>query len=281
MCDELTNADNDRLLAADAVTRRRFGVMTGAAGLSLLLPMPANAMEVAGRNVAITTPDGTADAYFVAPGAGKHPGVLIWPDINGLRPAFEQMATRLAQSGYAVLVVNQFYRSTKAPFESPGDKMPAWRALLTPDAVVSDGKAFTAFLDRQPQVDTKRGLATTGYCMGGPMVVRTAAAVADRVRAGASFHGAALVGSGSDSPHLLAPKLKGGYLFAIAENDDQRAPTDKDVLRKAFADAHVPAEIEVYQGAMHGWCPPDSRVYNPAQAEKAWARMLVLFEKNL
>ncbi|MGK6319438.1 dienelactone hydrolase family protein [Sphingomonas sp. DT-204] len=286
MCDELTADDNSRLLASDVLTRRRFGVMTGAAGLSLLLPLPANAKEVAGRDVTVDTPDGKADAYFVAPTGGKHPGVLIWPDIMGLRPAFRQMADRLAQSGYAVLTVNQFYRSTKAPFLAPGESFdqPAvrerigpWRAKLTSDAVVGDGKAFIAFLDAQPEVDARRGLASTGYCMGGPMVLRTAAAVSDRVRAGASFHGAALVTDASDSPHLLVPRLKGSYLFAIAENDDQRSPTDKDKLREAFTAAKVPAEIEVYAGAMHGWCPPDSRVYNQAQAEKAWARMLALF----
>ena len=290
MCDELTAEDNDRLLASDALTRRRFGVMAGAAGLAALLPAPADAKDVAGRDIVIDTPDGKADAYFVAPTGGKHPGVLVWPDIMGLRPAFRQMADRLAQSGYAVLTVNQFYRSAKAPIFSPGEsfdqpavreRMGPWRAKLTPDAVVSDSKAFTAFLDAQPEIDTKRGLGSTGYCMGGPMVLRTAAAVPNRVRAGASFHGAALVTDAADSPHLLAPRLKGSYLFAIAENDDQRSPTDKDKLREAFAAAKVPAEIEVYAGAMHGWCPPDSRVYNQTQAEKAWSRLLALFGKAL
>jgi len=288
MCDEHTADDNEHYLAA--MSRRQFGVMTGAAGLAMLLPVPADAKPISGRDVSIKTPDGQADAYFVAPATGTHPGVLVWPDIMGLRPAFRQMADRLAQSGYAVLVVNQFYRSTKAPFLGPGESydQPAVRAriapfrdALTPEGTVRDAKSFTAFLDAQPQVDRKRGLATTGYCMGGPMVIRTAAAVSGRIRAGATFHGGGFVTDTPDSPHRLIPALKGSYLIAIAANDDARAPTEKDVLRAAFATAKRPAEIEVYPQTMHGWCPPDSKVYNAVQADRAWGRMLALFETDL
>ncbi|WP_174297069.1 dienelactone hydrolase family protein [Sphingomonas bacterium] len=284
MCDEHTVEENDSL--PGAVSRRRFGAMTGAAGLAMMLPVPADALTIAGRDVSIATPDGRAEAYFVAPAGGKHPGVLIWPDIMGLRPAFRQMADRLAQSGYAVLVVNQFYRSTKAPFLAPGESydQPEVRAkimpfvqALSPEGTTRDAIAFTAFLDEQPQVDTKRGLGVTGYCMGGPMVFRTAAAVAGRVRAGATFHGGGLVTDKLDSPHLLIPAMKARYLIAIAANDDARAPTDKDVLRTSFAAAKLPAEIEVYAGTMHGWCPPDSHVYDAASADRAWGRMLALF----
>ena len=290
MCDEHTAEDNDRFLGIAHPSRRQFGMMTGVAGLMAVLPVPANAAAIKGRDVVIDTPEGKADAFFVAPATGKHPGVLIWPDIMGLRPAFRQMAERLAQSGYAVLVVNQFYRSTKAPFLKPGESFdqPEVRAKimpfvekLTPVGTVSDAKAFTTFLDAQPEVDTKRGLASTGYCMGGPMVFRTVAARVDRYRAGGTFHGGGLVTDKPDSPHLLVPQMKASFLIAIAANDDQRAPTDKDVLKKAFADAKLPAEIEVYQGTMHGWCPPDSRVYNQAQADRAWGRMLALFQKAL
>ncbi|KQR83495.1 dienelactone hydrolase family protein [Sphingomonas sp. Leaf343] len=285
MCDNHTADDNDR-----GPTRRDFGIGMGAASLIALLPSPAGAVPVAGRAVTIRTPDGTADAYFVAPATGRHPAVLIWPDIMGLRPAFEQMARRLAESGYAVLVVNQFYRSVKAPFLKPGesfdqpavrDRIMPWRTALTPEAVTDDGKAFVAWLDTQKQVDTRRGLAVTGYCMGGPMMMRTAAARPDRVKAGASFHGAALVGDAADSPDKLVPTLKGGYLIAIAANDDARSPDDKTRLRQAFAAAKIPAEIEVYEGANHGWCPPDSRAYNQPQAERAWSRQLALFKKQL
>ncbi|KQM73645.1 dienelactone hydrolase family protein [Sphingomonas sp. Leaf20] len=288
MCDEHTADDNAIFLAG--VSRRQFGAMTGAAGLAMLLPAPANAAAIAGRDVTITTADGKADAYFVAPATGRHPGVLVWPDVMGLRPAFRQMADRLAQSGYAVLVVNQFYRSTRSPFLAPGESydQPAVRAriapfreALTPDATVRDAKAFAAFIDAQPQVDRKRGMATTGYCMGGPMVLRTAAAVSNRIRAGATFHGGGFVTDTPDSPHLLIPKTQAQYLIAIAANDDARAPTEKDTLRTAFATARRPAEIEVYAGTMHGWCPPDSKVYDPVQADKAWGRMLALFGRAL
>ena len=284
MCDDHTIEDNERLLGD--VSRRGFGMLTGMAGLAMMLPAPADALTIAGRDVSIATPDGHADAYFVAPSGGRHPGVLVWPDIMGLRPAFRQMADRLAQSGYAVLVVNQFYRSTKAPFLAPGEsyEQPEVRAkimpfvhALSPDGTTRDAIAFIGFLDAQPQVDRTRGLGTTGYCMGGPMVFRTAAAVPGRVRAGATFHGGGLVTDAADSPHLLIPKMKAKYLIAIAANDDARAPTDKDTLRTSFAAAKLPAEIEVYAGTMHGWCPPDSRVYDAQAADRAWGRMLALF----
>ncbi|WP_333573051.1 dienelactone hydrolase family protein [Sphingomonas sp.] len=284
MCDEHTAADNDRV--AGGITRRGFTAAAAATGMLAILPSPANAAAVKGRDVTIKTGDGTADAYFVAPTSGRHPAVLVWPDIMGLRPAFRQMADRLAQSGYAVLTVNQFHRSTKAPFLKPGQSfdqpevramiMP-WREPLTPAAITADAKTFAAFLDAQPEVDVRRGIGSTGYCMGGPFVFRTAAALPGRVRAGGSFHGAGLVADGADSPHKLVPQMQGRYLLAIAENDDARAPTDKETLRSAFAAAKVPAEIEVYAGAMHGWCPPDSRVYNAAQADRAWDRLLKTF----
>jgi carboxymethylenebutenolidase len=233
---------------------------------------------------------GTADAYFVHPVSGKHPGVLIWPDIFGLRPAFQQMATRLAESGYAVLVINPFYRVKRAPTapEHPDFNDPATRNALmslagglTPETAAVDAKAFVAYLDAQPAVDSKKKLATTGYCMGGPFVLRTAALFPDRVGAGATFHGGGLVTDKPDSPHLLIPKMKAHFLIAIAENDDQKQPEAKDTLRDAFAKAHLPAEIEVYAGAQHGWCPPDSQVYNHDQAEKAWGRSLALFKSSL
>lgn len=284
MCDEHTAAENNQ--AMGGLTRRGFTAAAAASGFMAILPSPANAATVKGRDVTIKTADGTADAYFVAPASGKHPAVLVWPDIMGLRPAFRQMADRLAQSGYAVLTVNQFYRSTKAPFLKPGQSfdqpevramiMP-WRDPLTPAAITADAGSFAAFLDAQPEVDRKRGMGSTGYCMGGPFVFRTAAALPGRVRAGGSFHGAGLVTDAADSPHKLVPQLQARYLVAIAENDDARAPDDKNALRSAFGAAKVPAEIEVYAGAMHGWCPPDSRVYNAAQADRAWDRLLKTF----
>jgi carboxymethylenebutenolidase len=226
----------------------------------------------------------------VHPAKGTHPGVLIWPDIFGLRPAFKDMATRLAESGYSVLVINPFYRTKKAPtapdhpdFNDPATRqaLMALAGSLNPDTAVTDAKAFIAFLDSQPSVDKKRKIGTTGYCMGGPFVLRTAAALPDRIGAGATFHGGGLATDKPDSPHLLIPRMKAHFLIAIAENDDQKEPQAKDVLREAFAKAHLPAEIEVYAGTQHGWCPPDSRVYNHDQAEKAWSRLLVLLRGSL
>lgn len=285
MCDELTAADSERFLA-DAMTRRGFGAAAAVAGIGLLLPVPANALAIKGRDVMIKTPDGTADAYFVAPAAGKHPAVLVWPDIFGLRPAFRQMADRLAQSGYAVLTVNQFYRSTKSPFVTPGqgfdqafgEKVGPWRKLLTPEATSRDATAFVAWIDKQREVNTRRGIGSTGYCMGGPMVMLTAAGSPARVRAGATFHGGGLA---ADDMLARIPQMKASYLIAIAANDDARAPGDKDKLRAAFAAAKLPAEIQVYQGTQHGWCPPDSKVYDQAQADRAWEHMLALFARAL
>jgi carboxymethylenebutenolidase len=272
------------------LTRRQFGAMALGAGLVATLPKMAGAAETQGTDVEIKTPDGTADAYFVHPAKGKHPGVLIWPDIFGLRPAFKQMATRLAESGYAVLVINPFYRTKKAPTapENPDFNDPATRqALMTlagtlsPATATTDATAFVAYLDSQAAVDKKRKMGTTGYCMGGPFVFRTAASYPNRIGAGATFHGGGLVSDKPDSPHLLIPEMKAHFLIAIAENDDQRQPDAKDVLRDSFAKAKLPAELEVYVGTQHGWCPTDSHVYNHDAAEKAWSRMLVLFSSSL
>ncbi len=272
------------------LTRRQFGAMALGAGVAAAFPRLANAAETRGSDVDIKTPDGVADAYYVHPAKGKSAGVLIWPDIFGLRPTFKQMATRLAESGYSVLVINPFYRTKRAPTapDHPDFNDPATRqalmslaGTLSPETAMTDAKAFVAFLDAQPSVDRKRKLGTTGYCMGGPFVFRTAASLPDRIGAAATFHGGGLVTDKPDSPHLLIPRMKAHFLIAIAENDDQKQPDAKDVLRGAFAKAHLPAEIEVYAGTQHGWCPPDSPVYNHDQAEKAWSRMLVLFTNSL
>jgi carboxymethylenebutenolidase len=288
--DDLLEDSGDADSDSGRVTRRELGSLAVGTGLTAMLPNVVHAAGVTEREVEIQTPHGTADAYFVSPASGKHPAVLVWTDIFGLRAAFREMGKRLAQSGYAVLVPNPFYRKKKAPVVAEGASFqdPATRETLfgfmrslTPEDVVSDSKAFIAFLDKQASVDRKRKLATSGYCMGGPITMRAAAAFPDRIGAAASFHGGGLVTDKQDSPHLLVPKIKAHYLFAIAENDDQKQPDAKDVLREAFAKSKVPAEIEVYAGAMHGWCPPDSQVYNAAQAEKAWNRMLALFKRAL
>jgi carboxymethylenebutenolidase len=251
----------------------------------LVLPQVANAQAVTETDVTITTPDGTAEAYFVRPATGIAPGVLVWPDIFGLRPAFRQMGKRLAESGYAVVVVNQFYRARKLPIAPNGSDTPVPDLVPLAQALnetthMTDAKAFVTWLDSQPSVAKDKKIGTQGYCMGGPMAFRTAVAMPDRVGAVASFHGAGLVTTQPNSPHLQATKTKARFLIAIASNDDQRSPNDKNVLKETFENAKLPAEIEVYSGA-HGWCPPDSRVYNEADAEKAWARLLALYSKAL
>jgi carboxymethylenebutenolidase len=266
------------------VTRRQFGVLV-AAGACMALPRVANAVPVTESEVNIATPDGTADAYFVHPATGTAPGVVMWPDIFGLRPAFRQMAKRLAESGYSVLVINPFYRVKKAPTAENGGATPIQGLIplmqaLTETTQMTDAKAFVAWLDNQPSVAKDKKIGTQGYCMGGPMAFRTAVVAPDRVGAVASFHGAALVTGQPNSPHLQAAKTKAQFLIAIASNDDQKSPNDKNVLKETFEKAKLPAEIEVYAGA-HGWCPPDTPVYNEPAAEKAWTRLLALYGKAL
>ena len=286
MCDQ-DHFEDDKLdyEAKGLVTRRQFGVLLGA-GVAMLLPRVVNAVAVTEGDVTVTTPDGACDAYFVHPASGTAPGVLLWPDIFGRRPAMHQMAKRLAESGFSVLVVNPFYRTRKAPTADKGaatpipDLMPLARAL-NETTNMTDAKTFIAWLDQQPSVAKNKKVGTQGYCMGGPMAFRTSAAVPDRVGAVASFHGGGLVTDQPNSPHLQASKTKAQFLIAVAANDDQRAPTEKDVLKDTFAKANLPAEIEVYTGAAHGWCPPDSGVYNEPLAEKAWSRLLALYGKAL
>ena len=286
MCDQ-DHFDDDRqqFEALGLVTRRQFGVLV-AAGISLTLPPVANAVAVTESDVNVTTPDGTCDAYFVRPTSGAVAGVVIWPDIFGLRPAFRQMGKRLAESGYSVLVVNPFYRTKKAPTAANGAATPIAEvrplaAALSETTNMTDAKAFIAWLDQQASVSKTRKIGTQGYCMSGPFAFRTAAAVSDRVGAVASFHGGGLVSTAPNSPHLQAAATKAQFLVAIAANDDQRSPTEKTTLKDTFAKANLPAEIEVYEGAAHGWCPPDMSVYNEPQAEKAWARLLALYGKAL
>src|SRR5262247_3454431 len=286
MCDQ-DHFENDRqeYEALGLVTRRQFGIMLSA-GMAMMLPQVANAVTVTESEVTVKTPEGTADCYFVHPASGTAPGVLVWPDIFGLRPAFRQMGKRLAESGYSVLVVNPFYRTKKAPTAENGSATPIQQLMplaqgLTETTQMTDAKAFIAWLDQQASVAKNKKVGTQGYCMGGPIAFRTAAAVPDRVGAVASFHGGGLVTTNPNSPHLQASKTKAQFLIEIAANDDQRAPNDKTALKETFEKAGLPAEIEVYTGAAHGWCPPDSGVYNEPQAEKAWSRLLALYGKAL
>lgn len=292
MCDEHTLAaelaSNGRSGPGAGLSRRAFG----AAGVVTLGSLGAGTAGAAGPGlsetlVTIPTPDGRADAVFVHPAKGRHPAVVMWPDIAGIRDANKAMARRLAQAGYAVLLVNQYYRSARAPvlsgfaeWRTPAgqDKLKPMIAAITPEGTQRDAAAFVAWLDRQPAVDRQRGMASTGYCMGGPFAMRTAVAAPGRVRAVGSFHGAALVTDRPDSPHLQFGATRASYLIAIGRNDDARAPGDKDLLKAAAAKAGRPAEIEVY-AADHGWTVPDTPIYDKAEAERAWARLLALLAK--
>lgn len=294
MCDELTIGDADTYLRSRGINRRTFNKLGAGLAIAAIMPSYAHAKDVVEQSVVIKTPDGEADAYFVHPAKESHAGVILWPDIFGIRESYRQMGKRLATSGYSVLVVNPYYRTRKEQIV-PEDVMvvdPELRtqlfplareqaATLSPATCVADGRAFVQFLDEQPSVDTSRPLGVMGYCMTGSYAFRMAADMPERVGAGASFHGGGLVTDKEDSPHLLIPKIDAGFLVAIAENDDEREPDSKTVLREAFDTAVADAEIEVYQDAMHGWCPPDSAVYNEAQAERAWSRLLKLFGERL
>ena len=285
MCDQ-DHFENDlrKYEALGRVTRKQFGIMLGA-GVAMMLPKVANAAEVTGSDVSIKTPDGTADGYFVHPTSGTAPGVLMWPDIFGLRPAFRDMAKRLAESGYSVLTVNPFYRKQKAPTASKGaatsiqEVMPLAQALnATTD--MTDAKAFIGWLDQQASVAKNRPMGVQGYCMSGRMAFRTAGAMPNRIGAVATFHGAGLVANGADNPLTEAITSKAQFLVAIAESDDSRNPNEKNVIKDALAKANLQAEVEVYPAA-HGWCPPDTGVYSEPEAEKAWSRLLALYGKAL
>jgi len=290
MCDDLTAKDSDEFLASKGLTRRDFNNRGIGAAMVMLLPPVANAMDVVEHEVMVKTPDGEADCYFVHPAAGKHAAVIVWPDVMGIRPSFRAMGKRLAESGYSVLVVNPYYRTARGRvlpegkgFGDPGIRdllMPHARSL-SPETCVTDGRALVKYLDAQPSVDAERMIGTTGYCMTGSYTMRLAAAIPDRIGAGGSFHGGGLATDKDDSPHLLASQMKAGFLIAIAANDDERNPEEKVRLREAFDEAGVEAEIEVYENTRHGWCPPDSAVHDEVQAERAWSRLLALFERRL
>lgn len=281
------------------LARRDFVALSVAAGISASAGSAmAAGLEVVETEVEIKTPDGVCDAAFIHPKSGSHPGVLIWPDAFGLRPSMRAIGKRIAAEGYSVLVPNPFYRVAKAPFSDASNfsfqnqadmakLRPLMASVNAPGNAEKDAVAYIAFLDAQKQVNKSKKIGTQGYCMGGPLVVKTAATVPDRVGAGASFHGGGLVTDKPDSPHLLASKIKARMYFGIASNDDARQPDAKDKLRESFGAAHVPAEIEVYAGAQHGWCVPDmpaqngAPIYSKPDAERAWGKLVALYKAGL
>ncbi|MBZ5604883.1 MAG: dienelactone hydrolase family protein [Acidobacteriia bacterium] len=274
---------------------RRDFVAASVAGAIAVAGSADAAMSVTEKDVEIKTPDGTCNAAFIHPTSGSHPAVIIWPDAFGLRPSMRDMGKRIAADGYSVLVVNPYYRVQPGPvvedashFDFAANRaqlQPLMGSIGAPGAAEKDAVAFVEFLDAQKQVNKSKKIGTQGYCMGGALVVRTCAAVPERLGAGGSFHGGGLVTKNPNSPHLMIPKIKAQMYFGIAANDDKSQPEAKDVLREACAAAHVKAEIEVYT-SMHGWCVPDmpaagAPIYNKPDAEKAWAKLVALYKAAL
>jgi carboxymethylenebutenolidase len=295
MEDQKNKPKNDADLA-----RRDFVALSVAAGLAATaVSAEAAGLEVVETNVEIKTPDGTCDAAFIHPKTGSHAGVLLWPDAFGLRPWTREMGKRLASEGYSVLVPNPFYRISKAPFTDAStfnfqnqDDMAKLRPLMASvnadGAAEKDAVAYIGFLDAQKEVNKSRKIGTQGYCMGGPLIMKTAATVPNRVGAAASFHGGGLVTANANSPHLLAPKIKAQMYIGIATSDDMQQPDAKDKLKEAFAAAKVSAVVEVYPGTQHGWCmkdmpkqPNGMPIYNQADAERAWGKLLALYKAAL
>lgn len=290
MCDDATATAEEQALARKGLSRREFAALGASAALA---GCAGGAMdgednsEIREGIVEITTADGVADAFFVRPAKGAHPGIVMWPDIAGLRDAFKVMARKLAADGFAVLVVNQYYRGGPAPvmqsfseFRTPEgqEKIRPLREALTAEAITRDAKAYVAFLDGDPAVDKKRRIGSNGYCMGGPFTVRTAAAAPNRVGAAVSLHGAGLVTEAPDSPHRLLASTKASYMVAVARNDDAKDPASKETFRKAAEAGGRPADVEVY-AADHGWTVPDSPAWDPTEADRAWQKMVALFGK--
>ena len=286
MCDDDIHQG---LIEDPAVSRRTFGLIAaaGVAGAAGAAKAAANVVE---KDVVVRTADGSSDAVLFHPaGSGSWPAVLIWPDILGLRPVFREMGRRLAGEGYVVLVPNPFYRSRKAPVvdgafdvSKPDDRAKVFglRAQMTDAGIDADSRAYLAFLDGQPQTAKGKKAGVQGYCMGGPLSFRTAAAVPRRIGAVGSFHGGGLVTKEANSPHLLIAKSNARYLVAIARNDDMNDPEAKNVLRRTFNETGKPATVEVYP-ANHGWCVRDNNVYNEAAAERAWKELTSVYKTSL
>lgn len=292
MCDE----KQLETWARETLSRRQFGALSGAAALaacasgtgeSKASPPPVPLTE---RAVSFATPDGTMDAFLVHPAKGKHPAVILWPDIASIRESKRNIARTLAGAGHAVLVVNPYYRDVAgeqfadfAAFIAGGgfQKVGPWRGKLNAETIMRDAGAIVAWLDTQDGIDTAHGIGTQGYCMGGPFTVWSAASVPARIKAAASFHGGGLVRPDNPmSPHNVLGKVDASLLIAVAQDDDAKAPADKTTFAEAAKAADVTAKVEVYAGD-HGWMVPDSPAYNVAAATKGEADLLALYKAAL
>lgn len=289
MCTEETIHAEAEARRAAGLSRRRFNLSLLSAAAIAALPGSAFPKSARGHRVEVKTKDGLADGYFACPRKGKHPAIVMWPDFMGLRPTYMRLADKLAQSGYAVLAPNLYYRHAVAPIVEKANfddqiamgKLRQYAGALTPETIRGDAEAYLAFLERHPSVDVERKFGVFGYCMGGGHAFKTAEVGSERVGAVASFHGD-LVSERPSSAHLSIPKIKAKALIAIAAGDHERDPEEQAKLRDAFASIGASAEIEVYAGTQHGWCTPDMvSLYHAAQAKRAWERLLALFQRAL
>jgi len=292
VCDQDQLAEMGSKAKRGGLSRREFAAMGAVGAVIACAPMSeaeAQQGRLAESNVRFTAPGGTMDAFLINLQDTRNPAVIVWPDIAGLRDAFMAMSRRLARQGYTVLILNPYYADQEAPqfddfeaFRDEGgmEKVGPWREKLTAATVTEIAKATVAYLDGNEAVDTTRGIGVQGYCMGGPFAVWTAAAAPERVKAAASFHGGGLVGEEDTSPVKMIGQTQASFLFAIARDDDRRAPGDKDALKAAADAAGRPAEIKVYR-ADHGWTVADSPVYNYDEEDAAWSQLLDLYEAAL
>ena len=291
MCDWDQLAEMGKIAKSGGMSRREFAAMGAMATVIACAPMGSAEAQarLSETTVKFDVPGGTMDGFFVHPGEGRNPAVIVWPDIAGLRDAFMSMSRRLARQGHAVLILNPYYLDQEAPqfddfddWRAQGgmDKVAPWREKLTPAAVMETARAVVAWLDTQESVDTARGIGVQGYCMGGPFAVWTAAAAPERVKAAATFHGGGLVGEEDTAPVKMLGQTQTSFLFAIARDDDRRAPGDKTALKAAADAAGRPATIKVYR-ADHGWTVADSPVYNYDEDDASWEQLLELYESAL
>jgi carboxymethylenebutenolidase len=241
--------------------------------------------------VDVPTQDGVADAYLVRPdGQGPHPGVLMFQDAFGLRPRLEEMADRVAERGYAVLVPNLLYRGGRAPqFDLSGLADPERRGkvfekifptiqALDAAAITRDTKAYLDFFHAQVGVDPEP-VVVVGYCMGGTNALRAIEAYPDRIKAVASFHGGRLATDKPDSPHLRVGAITGEAYFAHADNDRSMTPEQIKQLEAALDAAGVRYRSEVYEGAPHGFTMADTAAYNEAAERRHWVNLFELLDR--
>jgi carboxymethylenebutenolidase len=240
--------------------------------------------------IEIRTADGTADGFiYRAEGERRLPGAIHLTDIGGIRPSHREMARRLADKGYTVLMPNVFYRTTKPPViditigmgdERTMKRFGELRAPLTPEAVERDGKAYVNFLAGHDAVSGK-SIGLVGYCFTGAFAMRTAAAVPDKVAAVASFHGGGLYTDEPTSPHLVLPRIKARLYFGHATKDRSMPQEAIEKFDRALAAWGGKYQSEVYEGAFHGWTVADAPVYNQPQAQRAFEKLTELFASTL